>query len=70
MLPNWAIAVIAGCVGLLQALILFILRDMKAAISELASKELCTEKHKSVNRRLSNLEINAGISVVRNPDSD
>jgi hypothetical protein len=64
--PLWnLVLIIVGVVaGLLQALVLFILKDMKATLRGLVQKELCDEKHKTVNRRVGILEDRVGITGV------
>jgi hypothetical protein len=55
-IPNWVVAIVAAAVALLQALVLFILKDMKNRIERLVGQEVCSERHKSIDRRLTILE--------------
>lgn len=57
--------IVAIVAGLLQALVLFILRDIKSTLKGLVLKDLCNEKHKTVNRRLGILENQVNTSGVR-----
>lgn len=65
-MPNWGVAIIAAALALLQALILFVLKDMKHRMEEFVSKDLCSERHRAADRRLNVLEHHAEITGVRN----
>lgn len=50
------ILVIGALLGILQALILFILKDLKATMKEFVRKDLCKVMHINVDRRIKTVE--------------
>lgn len=53
-----------GFAWILQALILFILKDLKATMKELVRKDLCKVMHINVDRRIDTIEKQVEVSGV------
>lgn len=58
------ILVIGALLAILQALILFILKDLKATMKEFVRKDLCKERHINVDRRIGVVEKSVETSGV------